>query len=374
VPIQNTVYADVHGDIAYSFPGKVPIRARGDGSVPVPGWTGEYDWTGYVPYAELPHLYNPPQGYIATANSRVVDDEYPHWFGREHCHPYRAVRIVELLEARDKIDVAYIQRMQLDLVSLFARSVGQAIGRLPVDEPELTAVVELMRGWDGCLAVDSAAAAVHEVFVRRMLHLVLDGRLGDLTERYMGKGPTPLLAASTMFKDKAWPWLEKLLAMPESPWYDLGHGEKRDEVMRLALRQTVDQLKETLGPRMEDWAWGKLHTITYGHMLGQMKALAPFFNRGPYPLGGDSTTLWATGGSEHNLDSSTLVGPAFRFIADLGDWDKCLGVLTPGESGRPGSPHFADQAQSWLQGEYHPMAFTREAVERGAEKRLTLKP
>jgi penicillin G amidase len=373
-PIQNTVYADVHGDIAYSFPGRVPVRARGDGSVPVPGWTGEYDWAGYVPYAELPHLYNPPQGYVATANNRVVRDDYPHWFGREHCSPYRAARIVELLEAQDKVDAGCFQRMQFDKVSIFARSVGQALGRLAVDDPELAGVVERMRAWDGVLSADSAAAAVHKVFVQRMLGLVLEGKLGDLAERYIGKGPTPLLADSSMYKDKAVVWLEKLLAAPESPWYDLGHGEQRDEVMRIALRQTVDWLKETLGPRMDDWAWGKLHAILFPHMLGQVKALAPFLSRGPHPLGGDGTTVCATGGGAPRLGGHPLTGAPFRFVADLSDWDKCMGVLTPGQSGRQGSPHYDDQLPSWLQGEYRPMHFSRQAVERGAEKKLVLEP
>ena len=107
-PVQNTVYADTEGNIAYSFPGKVPIRARGDGRVPVPGWTGEYEWTGYIPYEELPHLYNPPQGYIATANNRVVDEAYPYHIGLEHCTGDRAQRIVELIEARDKVDLSSI--------------------------------------------------------------------------------------------------------------------------------------------------------------------------------------------------------------------------------------------------------------------------
>ncbi len=99
-PTQNVVYADTEGNIAYSFPGKVPIRAKGDGDVPVPGWTGEYEWTGYIPFEELPHLYNPPQGYIATANNRVVGDDYPYYLGSDYCTSDRARRIVEMIEAR----------------------------------------------------------------------------------------------------------------------------------------------------------------------------------------------------------------------------------------------------------------------------------
>ncbi|MEJ2263699.1 MAG: penicillin acylase family protein, partial [Anaerolineales bacterium] len=110
-PTQNTVYADIDGDFGYTFAGRVPIRAKGEGLVPVPGWTGDYEWTGYVPFEELPHLYNPPQGYIATANNRVVDHDYPYFISRDFVVGERAERIVELIESRAQIDTEYIKRM-----------------------------------------------------------------------------------------------------------------------------------------------------------------------------------------------------------------------------------------------------------------------
>ena len=376
-PVQSVVYADSEGNIAYSFPGKVPIRAQGDGQVPVPGWTDEYEWTGYIPFEALPHLYNPPQGYVAAANNRVVDDDYPYYIGREYSVGDRAQRIVELIEAQDRIDVAYVQRMQFDQVSPTARIMAQYLGQLPVDDPELAGVVEMMRDWDGTLAADSPAAAVHEVFLRRMITLMLSDKLGDLTVRYAGKGPTPVLAKGSLFGSRAWEWLQKALAEPRSHlahWFDLGHGETRDDCMRLALRETVDFLKAELGPEIGDWAWGRLHTLTYGHTLGRVQSLERFFNRGPYPLGGDSTTVWATGANRHDLSSEGIIGPPFRFIADLGDLRNSLGLLAPGQSGQPGSNHYDDQVGAWFTGEYHPMLYAREDVEREAEARLRLEP
>ena len=373
-PNVSVVYADTGGNIAYSLPGRIPIRAGGDGSVPVPGWTGEYEWTGYIPFEELPHLYNPPQGYVASANNRVIGDEYPYELGSDFIMGDRYARIVELIEAQDHIDIDYIKRMQFDLVSLTARAVAPHLGRLPVEDPELAAVVELMGQWDGTLDGDSPAAAVYQVFVRRMHDLLLREKLGELATQYRGKGPTPMLQTSSMYGEKAWAWLLETLSEPDSHWFDLGHGENRDDVMRLALRETVDYLVAECGPQIDDWAWGKLHTLTYAHMLGSVKPLDRLLNRGPFPMGGDATTIWATGISRFDLSCEGAVGPPFRFIADLGDLRNSWGLLVPGQSGQPGSPHYDDQIQAWFKGEYHPMLYDREDVERGAQYRLKLIP
>jgi penicillin amidase len=373
-PIQNMVYADAQGNIAYSYPGKVPVRARGDGQVPVPGWTGEYEWTGYVPFEELPHLYNPPQGYVVTANNLVVGNDYPHFISREFALGDRAQRITNLIEARNGIDVDYVKSMHFDLISASARVVAGYLGKLAVADPELAAVVELMRGWNGELAARSPAAAIYQVFSRRMIYLALSDKLGDLTVRYAGKGPTPMLAKGSMFGSAAQAWLQEVLDQPNSPWFDLGNGETRDDVMRLALRETVDFLKDELGPQINDWAWGKLHTLTYSHTLGRVKPLDKLLNRGPYPLGGDGTTVWATGASRHDLSCDTIIGPPFRFITDLGDPRNSWGLLAPGQSGQPGSKYYDDQIQAWFESGYHPMLWAREDVEREAQARLRLEP
>jgi penicillin amidase len=373
-PVQNVVYADTAGNIGYSFAGRVPIRAKGEGRVPVPGWTGEYEWTGYIPFEELPHLYNPPQGYVVTANNRVADAKYPYFISRDHATGDRAERIVELIKVREKIDVTYIKRMQYDLVSPTARVVSSYLGQMNAGDPELIPIIEMMRKWDGELGADSPAAAIFEVFVRRMIHLTLSGKLGDLTPRYAGKGPTPVLAEKSLFGQRALEWLQKALAEPDSYWFDLGHGQTRDDVARLALRETLDFLRGRFGPKIDDWSWGKLHTLTYAHTLGRVKPLDKFFNRGPYPLGGDQTTIWATGASHHDLSSENVVGPPFRFIADLSDLRNSLGLLAPGQSGQPRSKHYDDHAEAWFTGEYHTMLYAREEIEREAEAILHLMP
>ncbi len=383
-PVQNAVYADTDGNIGYSLPGNIPIRAKGDGRVPVPGWTGEYEWTGYIPFEELPHLYNPPQGYIATANNRVVEDDYPYFISTEYCIGDRAERIVELIRSQAKIDVAFIRHMHFDQVSPMARVVAGHLGRLAVEDPELRGIVAMLRDWDGSLAADSAPAAVYEVFMRQMLDLLLGNTLLDLAARYMGRGPTPALAESSFFGHRSWEWLQTLLEQPESHWYALTpddasrSGEtqrgERDVALAAGLRLAVDFLKKRLGPDPGDWAWGKLHKLRYSHIVGQAPALAPIFNRGPFPLGGDGNTVWATGSGMHTVDSDQVIGPPFRHISDLGDWRNSLGLLAPGNSGQPGSRHYDDQIGAWFEGGYHPLLFTREDVEREAEAKLTLRP
>jgi penicillin amidase len=241
----------------------------------------------------------------------------------------------------------------------------------------MVAVVGLMRDWDGKLAADSPAAAVQQVFMRRFITRTLSDKLSDLTLRYAGKGPTPVLAEGSLFGERSWEWLQAALdghCADMAHWFDLGHGETRDDCVRLALRETVDFLKAELGPAIGDWAWGKLHTLTYAHTLGSVQPLDRFFNRGPYPVGGDGTTVWATGASQYDLSSEGIIGPPFRFIADLGDLRNSLGLLAPGQSGQPGSPHYDDQVQAWFTGEYHPVLYARADVEREAEARLRLVP
>lgn len=373
-PIQNMVYADTAGNIAYSFPGKVPIRAQGHGPVPVPGWTGEYEWMGYVPFEELPHLYNPSQGYIATANNRVVGHEYPYYIGDEFAIGDRAQRIIEMITSQDKVDIPFIQQMQFDLLALSAQVVTSYLSQLETNDPELAVVVKMMSHWDCRLTANSPEAAVYQVFIRRMIYCTLSDKLGELTVRYAGRGPTPMLAESSMFGDRALVWLQRILSEPESHWFNLGNGETRDDVMRLALRETADFLKTELGPEIGDWAWGKLHTLTYSHTLGQVKPLDRLFNRGPYPIGGDAESVWATGTSRHDLSCEVVIGPPFRFIADLGDLRNSWGLLVPGQSGQPGSKHYDDQLQAWFAGGYHPMLYAREDVERESKACLRLLP
>jgi len=371
-PAQNVVYADTQGNIAYSLAGRVPIRAKGDGRLPVPGWTGEYEWNGLIPFEELPHLFNPPQGYVVTANNRVVERSYPHFLGNDYVSANRARRIRELIEANPNIDVAFIERMQYDQISPHARAMAKLLGELEPDDPELKVVIERMEKWDGALMPDSPETAVYEIVWRRMILLMTSPKLGDLAIRYLGKGPIPILEESSLFGERAGEWLIKILGKQESDWFASNHQVNRDQLMITALRQAIDELKHQFGPDFSSWKWKKLHKIRFAHHLGSVKPLDKLLNRGPYPLGGDSNTVWCTATAYHDVSIDQLVGPPFRFIADLRDLDHCLGMLAPGESGNPLSKHYADQIKPWFSQGYHPMIVDRQELEKATEDKLNL--
>ena len=422
-PTQNVVYADTQGSIGYTFAGKIPLRSKGDGRLPVPGWTDEYEWSGYVPFEALPHVENPPQGYIATANNRAFGD-YPLRIELEPISGDRAQRIAELIldstcrAGRELIDPAWVQAMHFDLLSPSARIVARVLAQLPLSvsvhtpETDLHEAVRLFREWDGTLAADSPAAAIYQAFIRRLASMILTYRLEnpagpaakdrpaaknlpaakdrpaaknppaakdppattDLPARVMGKGPVPLLSDIGLFGERWLPWITEILADPNSHWFNLGHGEKRDETLRLALQAAIAELKTQLGPEIRRWRWGQLHQLTFNHPLGSHPLLGPIFNNGPYPMGGDHTTVWATGASYHDLDSSASIGPPYRMIVDLSNLPGSLGLLAPGQSGHLASPHYNDQAPAWFTQGYHPLLFNRQDVAQAARHTLTLTP
>jgi penicillin amidase len=407
-PTQNVVFADTSGNIAYTFPGKIPIRAKGNGRFPVPGWNDEYEWSGYIPYENLPHLENPPQGYVVTANNQTVSDDYPIRIDLEPISGDRAQRIAEMIldsklrNGVEKIDIPFIQKMHFDQLSPSARTVARYIGQLKLDrsanhpQTELEGVIHLIKDWDGELSVNSPAAAIYQVFIRKIIRLMLSDKL-DLSEkspsteqsayesqkeksdlmidRFMGKGPTPIIAETGLFGERWLPWLTHQFEDPDSHWFDIGNGEKRDDIIRLALRASIEELKASLGQNISDWTWGNLHKLTFNHPLaGGGKSLEALFNRGPFPIGGDQTTIWATGASYYDLETSHIIGPPYRMIIDLNDLNNSISVLAPGQSGNPSSIHYDDQIDSWFKKGYHPMLISRQDIEEKANNRLKLIP
>jgi penicillin amidase len=372
-PVVNVVYADTQGNIGYDLAGRVPVRNRGDGRVPVPGWTDEYEWVRCIPFEEMPHIENPPQGFIVTANNRIAGDEYAYPLGSDYVIADRARRISEMIISRDKIDGDAVRAMQFDQVSHSARRIARAIARLESSDPRIAEIARLMRAWDGDMAVDSPAAAIHEIFMRQVIPIVLRDKLGDLTERYAGKGPNPTLAEGSMWGFRSWEWFQRTLETPDSPWFDLGNRENRDDILILALNQAVEFLERACGLEISSWSWGKLHHVSFIHILGRVRPLERFFSRGPYPVGGDGTTVWSTFTSPHD-SSEGAIAPPFRFIADLSNLEASLGLLAPGQSGQPGHPHYDDQVAAWFEGDYHPMLFNHTEIERTARSTLTLLP
>jgi len=360
VPSQNFVYADVDGNIGYQMPSRIPIRAKGEGLVPVPGWTGEYEWTGYIPYDELPRVYNPAQGYVATANHRVIGDEYPYFISYDWDPGYRATRIVEVLESKAKLSADDFRALHADVTSVPARTLVPALLKLSPQSEDQRRAMDALRGWDYRLTTDSVPAAVYEVWLNRLGPNTFGDELGDLADSYSGRMGVRMLVG--------------LVETPGSPWFDdvtTTGKETWDDVALRSLDEAVAFLRERLGSDEKGWQWGKLHTATFAHQLGAVQPLDLIFNKGPFPNGGDGFTVNNTG---YDSQYQQRTVPSYRQIIDLSDWSKCVSVHTTGQSGHPGSPHYADFIPLWLAVDYHPMLYERGDMEANKEGVLVLMP
>ena len=374
-PVQNVVYADVDGTIAHSYAGRIPVRAAGDGRTPVPGWTSDYEWTGYIPFESLPHQENPASGIIATANNRVVDDAYPYWLGADFVSGNRAERIHEMLGSVDVVDVGLVRRMHLDQVSTSARRLAAAVAGIASDDERVDEALRLLADWDATLAPDSAAASIYALFSVTLARRLLQPRLGDVTELYTGQGITAVIAETSILGERCREWLDRTLEDRDSHWWDTGAGETAEQQIVAAMADTVSELSGRFGADPVRWRWSRLHSLMLRHVLGSRAPLDRVLNRGPYPMGGDADTLWNSQVARHDpAGDGVMIGPPFRFIADLADLAQSRAQLMPGQSGQVGSPHYADGIGPWLRGDYHPMVIDRAAVEGNAEAQFTLVP
>jgi penicillin amidase len=354
------MYADVDGTIGYQLTGRYPIRRTGDGTVPVPGWTGEHEWDGWIPFEELPWSRDPGRGHLVTANNRPHDASYPHLIGRDFHTPYRARRIVELIErAEAPLTVPDLARFQVDTRSIPAITLLPIlVATAPRDDDERWAI-ELLEGWDGDLRADSAAAAVYHAWLDRIARRLLRAEEDRTSfDRYLAWGEAFACLA-----------LPRLLAEDPPAWV----GGSWPDVLADALRSAMDLLAERLGADRAAWRWGALHRVRFAHPLARMPGLAPVFLAAEHELGGDEQTV-LQGGFDGREGFEAAVVPSWRFVADLADLDRSVAVLPTGQSGNPASPHWNDQSDRWIAGELRPAPVTRAAVEAAAERRLILRP
>lgn len=365
-PGQNIVYADVDGNIGYQWTGRYPIRRAGDGSLPVPGWTDEYEWDGWVPFDDLPRSFNPPSGYLVTANNRPHGGDHPHHLGSDFLPPYRARRIAGLLTATPTHDRESFARIQSDTVSLPAREIAAHLLEVEPRDDRQKQALALLSGWDHDLRPESAAAAIYEAWCVRIAHRILHPVLGDeLLAHYYGRRQW-----TNGFHYRALP---ALLEYPTARWFGGDGREARDDLLRAALDDALDELTDRLGDSMEGWRWGALHTVRFAGRLAMVPGLSEMFTAGEAELGGDEQTV-AQALYEPGVPFRVAVVPSWRQIIDLGDLDASLGVITTGQSGNPESPHFRDQLDLWAEGAHHPLPFTRGAVEAHAARTLRLLP
>ena len=366
-PAQNLIYADVQGNIGYQMPGNIPIRAKGDGSLPVPGWTDEYEWTGYIPFEEQPFSFNPPEGYIVTANNAVVEADYPYLIATVFAHGYRAQRIVDMIEeAPGEIDSAYIQEMQGDNKDLNAETLVPILLQIPVGI-ENEDYRQLLVDWDYQADMDSPAAALFEVFWKNLLELTFQDELPE------GASPG---GGSRWFEVFA-----NLVEQTDDPWWDIPTTtpvENRDFIFNMAFASAVYELKDLLGQDAERWTWGDLHTLNLVNAsLGDsgFVVIDSLFNRGGYRTSGGSAIVNATGW-DASKEEPYVVGslPSMRMILDLSELSNSLTIHTTGQSGHAYHDHYVDMTDPWRQIQYHAMLWDPEQVENEASGHLRLVP
>jgi len=363
VPAQNLIYADVDGNIGYQSPGRVPVRGKGDGTWPVPGWDPDYDWQGFIDFDDLPRAYNPARGWIVTANQAVVDESYPRLLTKDWSYGFRSQRIAVLIEQRlstGKIDAEAIRQIQFDNGNILAPALIAQTQQLP-GRP---AAASLLDTWDYQQTMDSAAAALYNVFWRHLLTRTFDELPADLKPDG---------------ESRWWVVVSNLLDQPTSPWWDdrsTSAIEHRDEILSAALADAVAELESAQGKDFTKWRWGALHTLTLTHASFGSSGVAPIewlFNRGPFETAGGAAIVNANGwdaADGYEVDSV----PSMRMILDLSNWDASRWIQLTGNSGHAFHPNYADQFPLWQVGENLPMLWDRSSIEGAATHTLALIP
>ena len=367
VPAQNLIYADVDGNIGYQMPGNIPIRADGAGVVPVPGWDDRYEWLGFVEFDELPMTFNPPEGYIATANNAVVGEDYPHLITWDWNHGFRARRIVDLLTSNPGLGLADHGRLQMDDFNLNAERLvpyALAVSSAEFDEVDERARAALAR-WDLHNATESSGAAIFASFWSQLLARTFHDELPE--DQWPEGGARWFEVVGSMVDDPLDPFWDDVTT-PET--------ETRDTIIAASFLAAVDALSADFGSQPEDWQWGELHTATFANQtLGDtgFGLIDDRFNRGPVSVAGGKDVVNATGWDATEGFAVDWV-PSMRMLIDLGDLANSLTVHTTGQSGHVDHPHYDDMIPLWQAGEYYPMLWDRRRIEDSAASRQVMVP
>lgn len=365
-PGNNLVFADVHGAIGYRTRGRLPVRAPANAWLPVPGWDGAHEWTGTIPFAEMPTLRDPAAGWIATANSRIVDAAYPHYLGLDYASDFRTRRLVARLRDIHGATVADMAAIHADRSSIPARALLDLASRIePLDAGSREALA-MLRRWDGAMDADSAPAAIYAAFRARLVRDVLHPILGPLASDAFASVPNAAVSHVARLRGRVADWIL------EDDRTLLAKGDDWGSVMARALAGAVAALRETLGPDPAAWAWGRLHRARPRHPLsGAFPGVASLLDPPPIPAGGDGDTVQAADFVPAAGFELTLTSVA-RYAFDLGDLERSAWIVPLGASGHPESPHYADQSADWAAVRLRPMRYgwTRIAAEAESHQRL----
>jgi len=364
-PGQNVVYADVDGNIGYQTTGKVPIRAAGDGSLPVSGVDNAHEWTSYVPFEKLPSIYNPPSGIIGTANGRITPDGYPNSISIEWEAPWRTARIYHVLESGRQFSAADMLTLQTDVHSeaeLFAAErFVYAVDHASKPSARAKQAADLMRSWDGRMVASSAAPTVAETSMRELRRLLLEPKLGSAPAD-PGKEDGALSWRTYSWEMRS-VWMENVLLHRPKRWLP-GKYANYDELLTAAVEAAVNDPE---APKdLASWHWGAFNAVDIEHpVLGKIPLIKHWSAPGVQEQSGSGYTVKAV--TRHH-------GPSERFTANLADLDQSTLNIVTGQGGNFLSPYYMDQWKAWYEGTTFTLPFSAKAVEAAKAHRLVLEP
>ncbi len=364
-PGQNVVYADVDGNIGYQATGKVPIRAAGDGSLPVSGADNAHEWVSYIPFEKLPSIYNPPSGIIATANGRITPDNYPYSISMEWEAPWRTARICHVLESGRQFSAADMLALQTDIHSeadLFAAErFVYAVDHAAKPSARAKQAADLMRSWDGRMQASEAAPILAENSMRELRRLLLEPKLGSAPA-----DPTKeeeVLSWTTYSWEMRSVWMENILLHRPKRWLPETFPNY-DELLTAAVEAAVNA--PTAPGNLASWRWGAFNAVEIEHpILGKIPIVRHWAGPGVQDQSGSGYTVKAV--TRHH-------GPSERFTANLADLDQSTLNVVTGEGGNFLSPYYMDQWKAWYDGTTFALPFSAKAVEAAKVHRLVLQP
>ena len=374
-PGQNVVYADVDGNIGYHTTGKVPIRAEGDGSLPVSGADNAHEWVSYIPFEKLPSIYNPPSGIIATANGRIAPDGYPNSISMEWEAPWRTARIYHVLESGRQFSAADMLALQTDIQSeatLFAAErLVYAVDHASKASARAKQAADLMRSWDGRMLAASAAPTIAENAIGELRRLLLEPKLGTATPDPRNEADSELYIGTEKnavdWKTYSWlqrsVWMENILLHRPKRWLPDKYPNY-DELLTAAVEAAVNlpQAPQDLAL----WRWGAFNAVEIQHpILGKIPIVRRWSGPGAQEQSGSGYTVKAV--TRHH-------GPSERFTANLADLDQSTLNVVTGQGGNFLSPYYMDQWKAWYEGTTFTLPFTAKAVEAFKTHRLVLEP
>jgi penicillin G amidase len=353
-PGQNAVYADVEGNIGYVMAARVPIRKKGHGEAPVPGDTDDYEWTGYIPFEQLPQALNPESGLIVSANARVVGPLYKPYLTDRWEEPYRTARIYDLLHDRHDLRPEDMLKVQTDTYSyphaFLADQLAAAAKVVRPKDPRAQKLIDGLRDWNGIADAESPEVSFLHATRRMALDLLLEPFLGKETNLYQWRSTT---------------FLQKILTDRPAKWLPAAY-KSYDELLAAAADLAMGSLaKQSKSERIEDWTWSHFNSLDMMHPIGHDGLLRTFL----------SITGKPQSGTLYSVRAATKThGPAMRFVGNPGNWDQSILLIPSGESGQPGSGHYSDQFSYWYEGRPIFAAFSDAAEEKARKHTLTLKP